>query len=92
MELQGFNMNTINEKLVEDGLVGLDEAMNFLSIGRSTLYELMDKGMLPWAKIGRSRRIPRRVLVRFAQLTLRGGKAFLSMMEEEVAHVPQAAG
>lgn len=68
-------MDTANEQLVEGGLVSIEDAMAFLSVGRSTLYELMDKGLLPWSKIGRSRRIPRRALVRLAQLTLRGGQA-----------------
>lgn len=70
------------EDLVEDGLVSLNDAMAFLSIGRSTLYELFDKGLLPYAKIGRSRRVPKRALVQLAQATLKGGKA-LSMMVEE---------
>jgi excisionase family DNA binding protein len=68
-------MSSTNEQLVEDGLVPIHEAMAFLSVGRSTIYELMDKGMLPYAKIGRSRRIPRRALVKLAQLTLKGGNA-----------------
>lgn len=67
--------------LVEDGLLSIDEAMAFLSISRSTLYELMDKGLLPWSKIGRSRRIPRRALVSLAQLTLRGGQALTTLGE-----------
>lgn len=71
-----------NESLVEEGLVSLNDAMAFLSIGRSTLYELMDKGMLPYAKIGRARRIPRRALVKLAQLTLKGGGA-LRILDEE---------
>ena len=33
------------------------------NVGRSTLYELMDKGFLPYAKIGRSRRIPKRAAI-----------------------------
>ena len=68
-----------NAQLVEDGLVSLEDAMAFLAIGRSTLYELMDQGKLPWAKIGRSRRIPRRALIQLAQLTLHGGQALPTM-------------
>ncbi|MDN4474337.1 helix-turn-helix domain-containing protein [Demequina sp. SYSU T00192] len=33
------------------------DAARLLSIGRSTLYELMDEGVVPFVKIGRSRRI-----------------------------------
>ena len=72
-------MSTVNEQLVEGGLVSIEEAMAFLSVGRSTLYELMDQGLLPWAKIGRSRRIPRNALIQLAQLTLRGGQALPTM-------------
>lgn len=74
-------LSAASRQLVEDGLLSIDEAMAFLSVSRSTLYELMDKGMLPWSKIGRSRRIPRRALVQLAQLTLRGGQA-LPMVDE----------
>jgi excisionase family DNA binding protein len=72
-------MATKSESLVEDGLLSIEDAMAFLSISRSTLYELMEKGLLPWSKIGRSRRIPRRALVNLAQLTLRGGQALPTM-------------
>ncbi len=61
------------EFLVADGLVSIDEAMSFLSVSRSTVYELMDQGLLPFAKIGRSRRVPKRALVEFAKANLRGG-------------------
>lgn len=66
-------MNEHDNALVADGLVPLAEAMTFLSVSRSTLYELMDKGVLPYAKIGRSRRVPKRALVELARRTLRGG-------------------
>lgn len=68
-------MTERDETLVSDGLVPLPQAMAFLSVSRSTLYELMDQGVLPYAKIGRSRRIPKRALVELAQRTLRGGDA-----------------
>ena len=67
-------MNTAtDEKLVADGLVSIDEAMTFLSVGRSTLYELMERGLLSYAKIGRCRRIPKKALIAFAAANLRGG-------------------
>lgn len=69
------------ENLVEDGLVSVTNAMAFLSVGRSTLYELMDKGVLPYAKIGRSRRIPKRALIQLAQATLKGGNALPTIEE-----------
>jgi excisionase family DNA binding protein len=68
-------MREHDRSLVADGLVPLADAMAFLSVSRSTLYELMEKGVLPYSKIGRSRRIPKRALVELAQQTLRGGHA-----------------
>ena len=59
--------------LVEDGLVKVSEAADFLRLSRSTLYTLMDQGELPFVKLGRSRRIPRRALVQLATRGLRGG-------------------
>lgn len=67
--------------LVSDGLLSIGEAMAFLSISRSTLYELMDHGKLPYAKIGRSRRIPRRALVDLAAANLHG-PGMVDRMEE----------
>ncbi len=59
--------------LVEDGLVTVAEALEFLSLSRSALYRLMDRGELRFAKFGHSRRIPRRALVEYAARGLRGG-------------------
>ena len=52
---------------VEDGLIDVREASRFLSLSRSTIYVLMEEGKLPFAKIGRSRRIPRRAIIEFAE-------------------------
>lgn len=74
-------MQITKEQTVLDGLVSIEDAMSFLSVGRSTIYELMDRGMLAYAKIGRSRRIPKRSLVWLAQENLKGGGA-LPVSEE----------
>jgi excisionase family DNA binding protein len=50
------------EELVSDGVVTVKEAAAFLGLAVSTIYKLMDQGDLEYAKIGRSRRIPRRAL------------------------------
>ena len=49
--------------VVADGLVTIPEAAEFLRISRTGLYKLMNQGALPYVKIGRSRRIPRRAVV-----------------------------
>ena len=59
--------------LVEDGLMKVAAAAAFLSLSRATLYTLMDRGELPFVKIGRSRRIPKRAVVELAARGLRGG-------------------
>ena len=57
--------------IVADGLVTVSEAASFLSLSRSTLYTLMDRGDIPFVKLGRSRRIPRRALIELAARELR---------------------
>jgi excisionase family DNA binding protein len=55
------------EALASAGFLSLKDAAQFLSISRAALYALMDKGQLPYAKFGRSRRIPRKALHDFAE-------------------------
>jgi excisionase family DNA binding protein len=59
-------------ELLGHGLMTVAEAAEFLSLGRTTLYGLMDAGRLPYVKIGRARRIPRAALVRLAAENLKG--------------------
>lgn len=63
--------------------MSIEEASAFLSVGRSTVYELMDKGLLPYAKIGRSRRVPKRALVELAAANLKGGNALRMIRSPE---------
>jgi excisionase family DNA binding protein len=49
------------------GFVRVPFAMAFLQMSRTGVYGLMDKGDLPYAKFGRSRRIPRVALEKFAK-------------------------
>ena len=65
-------MTEKEQTVVAEGLLSVPEAMRFLSISRTTLYDLMDAGKLVYSKIGRSRRIPRRALV---ELAAAGSKA-----------------
>ena len=50
----------MNEPLVVDGhlLVTPEEAARRLSLGRTTVYELISNGKLASVRIGRSRRVP----------------------------------
>lgn len=63
------------QSLVAEGLVDVREAARFTGLSRSKLYQLMDGGHLPYVKIGKARRIPRRALVEFAAANLKGGWA-----------------
>ena len=69
-------MRDSDAALVEDGLMTVAEASRFLRLSRSTLYAIMDRGELRFAKLGRSRRIPKRAVVELAARELRGGEAF----------------
>ncbi len=69
-------MTDTDAALVEDGLMKVAAAAAFLSLSRATLYTLMDRGELPFVKLGRSRRIPKRAVVELAARELRGGEAF----------------
>ncbi len=51
----------------------VSEAAEYLSISRSKLYEMMDKGELAYVKLGRCRRIQRRDLIDLVSRQLRGG-------------------
>ncbi len=66
-------MTDSDAALVEGGLLKVADAAAFLSVSRATLYTLMNLGELPFVKIGRSRRVPRRAVVELAASGLRGG-------------------
>ena len=59
-------MNEENLDLVKRGMLRLSEAGDFLGISRSALYQLMERGELPYTKIGTSRRIPKQALMELA--------------------------
>ncbi len=58
--------------VVADGLMTVREAAGFLRLSRATIYLFMDHGELPFVKLGRSRRIPKRALVELAAAHLEG--------------------
>jgi excisionase family DNA binding protein len=57
-----------------EGFARIPEACDFLALSRASIYSLMDAGELQYAKIGRCRRIPWRVLRAFAERCLIGAK------------------
>lgn len=56
-----------------DGCLTIAQATRFSGLSRSTLYEAMDRGELPFVKIGRRRLLPRLSLVRWLGRGLHGG-------------------
>jgi excisionase family DNA binding protein len=53
-------------ELVSEGLLDVRDAATFLGLSVAKLYGLMESGELAYAKIGRSRRIPRKALIELA--------------------------
>jgi len=51
--------------MVADGFLTVGEAAKFSGLGRTTIYSLMERGQLEYAKIGKARRIPKRALCDF---------------------------
>ena len=64
---------TYPSDLFDDGLLTVSAAAAFIGLSKSTLYQLMDQGELPYVKIGKCRRIPKRSLIDLARANLRGG-------------------
>lgn len=58
------------EELVADGLLNVRQAAAFLGISRSKLNSLMERGELPYVKLGAARRIPKRALIALAARSL----------------------
>ena len=56
--------------LVADGLQRIPEAAEFLGVSRSLIYRLINEGLLPTVRIGRSRRIPIRAVHELAATNL----------------------
>jgi excisionase family DNA binding protein len=58
------------EAMAEGGFVDIATAAKHLSISRSSLYQLMERGEISYAKFGKSRRIPRKGLLDYASKCL----------------------
>jgi len=54
------------------GFVSVADAAAFLGLGQSTVYAMIDKGLIPHAQFGRSKRVPKRFLVDTESEALRG--------------------
>lgn len=45
-------------QLVQQGMATMEEACKFLTIGRTSLYELLNTKAIPYARFGNERKIP----------------------------------
>ncbi len=54
------------DSLVKEGFAEVAEAQQYLRLSRATIYAMMEAGDLAYARFGRRRRIPWRVLYDFA--------------------------
>jgi excisionase family DNA binding protein len=62
------------DPLIDDGFADVRTAAEYLGLGRSSVYKLMDSGELSYAKFGKSRRIPWRALREYARRCLVGAQ------------------
>ncbi|NIO38881.1 MAG: helix-turn-helix domain-containing protein [Anaerolineae bacterium] len=69
--MENTNNYDTNEDIVSDGLLRVREAAVFAGVSRSSIYIWMDQGLLPYVRIGRSRRIPRKALITMLADSLR---------------------
>jgi excisionase family DNA binding protein len=51
------------EEMLSEGLDRIPEVSRYLKVSRSQVYALMERGVLPYVRIGRSRRVPHRAVV-----------------------------
>jgi len=60
--------------VTRDGFADVEESSKFLAMSRASVYKLMEAGKLPFAKFGKSRRIPWRALREYAAGCLVGAR------------------
>lgn len=58
--------------LLEEGVVTVKEAATFMGVTTRTIWNLMDRGELPWTKVGTARRIPRKAVIAMLSKNLQG--------------------
>jgi excisionase family DNA binding protein len=75
-----------DDRLLDDGLLTVPQAARLLASSRSTLYQLMTSGQLPFVKVGASRRISRRALLAYVERHTVGGQN----LRKEVGALPDA--
>ncbi|MGI6623902.1 MAG: helix-turn-helix domain-containing protein [Limnochordia bacterium] len=67
-----------DSNLASGGLCSVKEACAFLSLGKTSVYNLMAEGKLPFVFLGGVRRIPRVALIEFTEKALEVGRVDLA--------------
>lgn len=62
--------NRTAEELIGGGLDRIRDVAAFLKVSRSQIYALMGRGVLPFVRIGRSRRVPHQAVIDLATSNL----------------------
>ena len=63
-------MTEMNNPILDDGFERVTDAALYLGVSRSLIYKLLNAGVLPSAKFGKSRRIPIRAVREWAAVNL----------------------
>ena len=61
---------TDREALVGEGLRRVRDVVQFLGVSRTQVYRMMDRGILPYVKLGKSRRVPWQAVLDLAKENL----------------------
>ena len=56
--------------MLRDGLWSVKEAARFLDVSPASVWRFMSRGLLPWSKVGGSRRIPRKAIMDWVERSL----------------------
>lgn len=63
LELIATPAPTVDRALWAEGALNATDAAAFLGVSRRHVFDLMQRGALPWGRVGGRRVIPRRALV-----------------------------
>lgn len=61
----------MNSATFDEGLLSVTQAAHYMGITRPTVYRLMEAGELPFTRVGRCRRIPKRSIINYLQRNMR---------------------
>src|SRR5262249_48066265 len=67
-----YPMTAVVQTILADGLLTVTQSARLLNISKSKLYLMMDAGEIPYTKLGKSRRIPRKALASYVQRSMVG--------------------